>query len=131
MARNVTLTMNFKYAEQGAATTAFNGQNDINKTIVGSDHAGTWDVPIAATVVRSVLDTDDIEAGLELIINPLYPTGGVGTITIDKTNGSGTIQFKVGTMGSLMLEAGDLDVSITNDDPTNAIVCRLSIFKKA
>jgi hypothetical protein len=123
--------MNFKYAEPGAATTAFNGQNDINTTIVATDHAGTTDYPIALSGVRSILDTDDIEAGLEVIINPIYPTGGVGTITIDKTNGSGTIQFKVGRMGSFMLEAGDTDFTITNDDSVNAIVCRVSIYKKA
>ncbi len=131
MSRTVNLTLNFKYSEVGAATTAFNGQNDINKSIVSTDHAGTVDLPIAASGTRSIFDATDIEAGLEVIINPLYVTGGTGSITITKTNGSGTDVVKAKTLGSISLEAGDTDLSVTNDDPTNAIVLRVSFFKKA
>lgn len=131
MARNVTFTLNWKYAEQSASTTGFNGQNDINKTITATDHAGTVDLPIAASATRSIFDSSDIEAALEVLVNPIYATGGSGVITISKTNGSGTITWKVRTLGSFSLEAGDTDVSIVNDDPTNAIVVRVSIFKKA
>lgn len=131
MARTVVLTTNFKYSEPNAAATAFVGQNDINKTITCTDHAGTVDLPIAAGATRSVMDASDIEAGLEVLVNPIYATGGTGSITVSKTNGSGTIVWKAKTMASFSLEAGDTDLSIVNDDATNAIVIRVSVFKKS